>query len=108
MKKDNIQCANNYMSIVLGFLFFTLSCQAHFISFFPVFHTKIQQFEIHPNSLMLVLTVSTQTLINSLFYENIEFLNRSDGLQISVQSYLTKDNTNTFIVVVHGQIAAAT
>lgn len=34
------------MSIVLGFLFSTLSsvCQAHFI----VFHTKIPQIEIHP------------------------------------------------------------
>lgn len=48
---------------------------------------------------MLFLTVSHTNIINSLFYENIEFLNKSDGLQISVQSYPTKDNTNVFIVV---------
>lgn len=45
-KKDDIRCANKYVSIVLGFLFFTLSsvCQAHFIV--TIFHTKIPQIEI--------------------------------------------------------------
>lgn len=59
-KKDDILCANNYMSIVLVFLLFTLSsvCQAHFIV--SIFHIKISQIEIHPfiTSLVLFLTVS--------------------------------------------------
>ena len=100
VKNDDILRADIFTSIVLPCLLFTLSsvCRALFIV--SIFHTKIPQFEIHHIiiSLMMFLTVSYTNIINSLFYENIEFLDKSDGLQISVQSYLTKDNTCVFLV----------
>lgn len=89
-------CVLIIMIIVLGFLFFTLSSVRHFLyQPFTQFHKL--KFTLLP--LIISSQSPIQIFLNSLFYENIECLNKSDGLQISVQSCLTKDNTNVFIGV---------
>lgn len=82
-KKDDILCANKYVSIVLGFLFITLSsvCRAHLL-IVRIFHTKITQIKIH--YIIIISHVVSHSLLTQTFYENIEFLDKSDGLQISV------------------------